>query len=51
MTKIIRKKILEREVENLLEQDLRKNGWLLDVGDTNRNVYRQEPRSDEEKNY
>jgi len=41
--------MLEREVENLLEQDLAKNKWIKDVGDPDRNVYRQEPRSNEEK--
>lgn len=41
--------MLEREVENILEQKLRENGWILDVGQRNRNVYRQEPRTDDEK--
>ncbi len=41
--------MLEREVENLLEQDLKDNGYIVDVGNTQRNIYRQDPRSSEEK--
>ena len=40
--------MIEREVENILEQKLRKLGWLLDVGEVNRNVYRQKPRTEYE---
>lgn len=40
--------MIEREVENLLEQDLKENFWIADVGLINRNVYRQNPKSDEE---
>ncbi|MEY8292055.1 N-6 DNA methylase [Carnobacteriaceae bacterium 52-44] len=39
----------EREVENLLETDLREKGWNDRVGDPNRNVYRQVPRTQEER--
>lgn len=41
--------MLEREAENLLEQDLVKKKWIIDVGNPNRNVYRQTPRSENEK--
>ncbi len=41
--------MLEREVENLLEQKLRLLDWVVDVGDPNRQVYRQGPRTQEEK--
>lgn len=40
--------MLERDVENLLEQKLTKNGWHVNVGDIKRNVYRQNPRTEEE---
>lgn len=40
--------MIERDVENVLEQKLRKLGWSVDVGDKNRNVYRQKPRTDDE---
>lgn len=38
----------EREVENFLEGILQEKGWNDKVGDTNRNVYRQTPRTKEE---
>lgn len=41
--------MLEREVESYLEEILRQKGWILDVSNPNRNVYRQGPRSDEER--
>lgn len=40
--------MLEREVENLLEQQLEEMGWIIRVGDSKRNVYRQNPKSLEE---
>lgn len=42
------RRMLEREVENLLEQNLRKLGWNTEVGNENRQVYRQAPRSEDE---
>lgn len=42
--------MLEREVENVIEQHLRKNKWIVDVGFKNRQVYRQSPRTEEERN-
>lgn len=42
--------MLEREVENLLEQRLRKLNWKLEVGQKDRQVYRQQPRSTDEIN-
>jgi len=42
--------MLEREVENLLEQQLRKLNWKLEVGQKDRQVYRQQPRSRDEIN-
>lgn len=42
--------MLEREVENILEQKLISRGWIINVGDKNRNVYRQSPRTEEENN-
>lgn len=39
----------EREVENLLEQKIRELGWIVDVGDSLRQVYRQKPRTQEEE--
>lgn len=41
--------MIEREVENLLEQDLKDNGYIIDTGSAQRNIYRQDPRSSEEK--
>ncbi len=35
----------ERDIENLLEQTLEKNGWIVDVGNPKRNVYAQNPKS------
>jgi restriction-modification protein len=40
--------MLEREVENLLEQKLKKLNWIIDVGMPNRQVYRQQPRTEDE---
>ena len=40
--------MLEREIENLLEQILRSCDWIVDVGVKNRQVYRQQPRSNDE---
>lgn len=40
--------MIEREVENLLEQKLKKCGWIIDVGNKDRNVYRQCPRTEDE---
>lgn len=40
--------MLERDVENILEQKLVKCGWRVNVGDKDRNVYCQKPRSEEE---
>jgi len=39
----------ERDVENVLEQLLQSKGWVTDVGNKNRNVYRQSPKSADEK--
>ncbi len=41
--------MVEREVENYLESILKSKGWVDDVRDPNRNVYRRSPRTDEEK--
>lgn len=41
--------MIEREVENRLEQDLVISGWHINSGDVEQNVYRQNPRTDEEK--
>ena len=40
--------IRERDIENLLEQALRKNGWSVDMGDRGRDVFAQGPRTAEE---
>ena len=42
------KKSIERDIENLLEQKLSKNGWIIDFQNKNRNVYHQKPRTAEE---
>ena len=39
----------EREIENILEQQLQQKGWYINVNDINRNVYHQKPRTHEEK--
>lgn len=41
--------MIEREVENYLEGILRKKDWNDNVSDPHRNVYRQSPRSKEER--
>lgn len=41
--------MIEREVENRLEQELVKKGWIINSGDPEQNVYRQNPRTKEEK--
>ena len=38
----------ERDIENLLEQQLLKNGWVINVDDKNRNVYHQRPKAQED---
>lgn len=40
--------MIERDVENVLEQKLIKCGWKVNVGDKDRNVYRQKPRTADE---
>ena len=42
------KKSIERDIENLLEQKLSKNGWIIDFQNKNRNVFHQKPRTAEE---
>jgi hypothetical protein len=42
------KKILEREIENLLEQQLLKNNWIIDFQNIDRNVYHQSTKTSEE---
>lgn len=42
------RKMNEREVENFLESILKGKGWKDTVGDSDRNVYRQHPRTKEE---
>lgn len=42
--------MIEREVENLLEQQLRKLNWRIEVGQKDRQVFRQKPRSKDEIN-
>ncbi len=41
--------LIEREIENLLEQELNTVGWKINVGNRDRNVYRQSPKTIEEK--
>ena len=41
--------LIEREVENLLEQELHAVEWKINVGNRYRNVYRQSPKTIEEK--
>lgn len=38
----------EREIENILEQELLKNNWVFNANDVNRNVYHQKPKTKEE---
>ena len=40
---------IEREIENLLEQLLKSEGWITDFGEPRRNVYHQSPRTEKEK--
>ena len=40
---------LERDIENLLEQLLVQNGWVINVNDTKKNVYHQRPKTKEDK--
>lgn len=40
---------LERDIENLLEQLLVQNGWVINVNDTKKNVYHQKPKTKEDK--
>jgi type I restriction enzyme M protein len=39
----------ERDIENLLEQQLIHNDWVINMNDPNRNVYHQKPRTKEER--
>ena len=41
--------MIERDIENILEENLRAKGWKVDVSNTDRDVYHQSPRSPEEK--
>ena len=43
--------ISERDIENLLEQQLSKNGWVIDFQSQNRNVYFQQARTQEENDH
>ncbi|WP_281197396.1 type I restriction enzyme HsdR N-terminal domain-containing protein, partial [Staphylococcus felis] len=40
--------MIEREVENILEQKLMEKGWIIEVGNPKRQVYRQKARTIEE---
>lgn len=40
---------LERDIENLLEQNLVQNGWVINVNDSKKNVYHQKPKTKEDK--
>ncbi|MDR0630721.1 MAG: N-6 DNA methylase [Holosporales bacterium] len=40
--------VKERDIENLLEQQLIRNGWVINANDKNRNVYHQKPKTDED---
>lgn len=40
--------MIERDIENLLEQQLIKQGWVIRVDDPARNVYHQKPKTKEE---
>ena len=39
---------LERDIENILEQHLSKNSWVINVTHKDRNVYHQKPKSKED---
>ncbi|GHT35063.1 hypothetical protein FACS189434_12280 [Bacteroidia bacterium] len=38
----------ERDIENLLEQQLIQNAWVINLNDKNRNVYHQKPKTSED---
>lgn len=40
---------LERDIENLLEQLLVQNGWVININDIKKNVYHQKPKTKEDK--
>ncbi len=40
---------IERDIETLIDIQLRKLGWIDDPHDNNRNVYKQQPKTDTEK--
>jgi type I restriction enzyme M protein len=40
--------IKERDIENLLEQQLVQQGWIIEANNLNRNVYHQKPKSKED---
>ena len=46
----MKKKSIEREIENLLEQSLISKGWVVDFQHIDRNVFHQKARTDEENN-
>tara|TARA_R110002033_G_scaffold161712_1_gene198364 strand:- start:406 stop:2649 length:2244 start_codon:yes stop_codon:yes gene_type:complete len=39
---------LERDIENIIEQQLSNNNWIINVNDKNRNVYHQKTKSKED---
>ncbi|MBS9779579.1 MAG: N-6 DNA methylase [Moraxellaceae bacterium] len=41
--------ILERDIENLVEQLLVKHGWIIEMNNPQRNVYHQTPKNKEDK--
>ncbi|MFI3263855.1 MAG: N-6 DNA methylase [Rikenellaceae bacterium] len=41
--------IIERDIENLVEQLLVKNGWVIELNNPLRNVYHQRPKTAEDK--
>ncbi|MDR2474068.1 MAG: hypothetical protein LBD53_11045, partial [Tannerella sp.] len=40
--------IRERDIENLLEQQLVQQGWIIQANNPNRNVYHQKPKTQED---
>jgi type I restriction enzyme M protein len=40
--------VKERDIENLLEQQLINNGWVINANDKNKNVYHQKPKTNED---
>ncbi len=40
--------IKERDIENLLEQQLIRNAWVINTNDKNKNVYHQKPKTKED---